>query len=177
MGVPVAELEDLVGHGTAGDADDEFQHKSGDGVARVTGQDIGQSQTNGTGQTAGDAIQQQSRQGRKGVAQMERGAAVERDAEEQVSHKAQSGHHAGQGQLVDGKGALVQHTGKDDQDHNDCQQQPHYSGRHQMIPSNFKVLRTCRGGAPLSCLARPFVSLQSPTGALIASQPLTHRNS
>ena len=36
--VEVAQLECLVRHGTAGDADDELEHKGGDGVARVTGQ-------------------------------------------------------------------------------------------------------------------------------------------
>ena len=69
-------------HGTAGDADDELEHKGGDGVARVTGQNIGQRQTNGTGQTAGHTVQQQGGQGGEGVAQMERGAAVEGHPEE-----------------------------------------------------------------------------------------------
>ena len=56
--VEVAQLECLVRHGTAGDADDELEHKGGDGIARVTGQNIGQRQTNGTGQTAGHTVQQ-----------------------------------------------------------------------------------------------------------------------
>ena len=58
MLVEVAQLECLVRHGTAGDADDELEHKGGDGIARVTGQNIGQRQTNGTGQTAGHTVQQ-----------------------------------------------------------------------------------------------------------------------
>jgi len=31
-----------MGHRAAGDTDDELEHKGGDGVARVTGQDVGQ---------------------------------------------------------------------------------------------------------------------------------------
>ena len=88
MLVEVAQLECLVRYGTAGDADDELEHKGGDGVARVTGQNIGQRQTNGTGQTAGHTVQQQGGQGGEGVAQMERRAAVERHTEEQIGHKA-----------------------------------------------------------------------------------------
>ena len=125
MAVEVAELEGLVCHGTAGDADDELQYKGGDGVTRITGQNVGQRQTDGTGQTAGHAVQQQGSQGREGVAQMERGAAVERHPEEQIGHKAQRGHDASERQLVHGKGALIQHTGKEDNDDDDCQQQPH----------------------------------------------------
>ena len=68
MAVKIAQLEHLVGHGTAGDADDELQHKGGHGIARVTGQDIGQSQTDRTGQAAGNAVQQQGGQGGEGVA-------------------------------------------------------------------------------------------------------------
>ena len=133
MPVQLAQLENLVRHSTAGDADDELQHKGGDGVARVTGQDIGQRQTNGTGQTAGYTVQQQGGQGGEGVAQMERRTAVERHTEEQIGHKAQSGHDAGEGQLLGGEGALVQHTANDDGDDNDCQQQPHCSSRHDLL--------------------------------------------
>ena len=82
----IPQLEHLMCHGTAGDADDKLEHEGGNGVARVTGKDIRQRQTDGTRQTAGYTVQQQRRQGGKGVAQMERGAAVERDAEEQVGH-------------------------------------------------------------------------------------------
>ena len=76
---------------------------------------------------AGYAVQQQGGQGGEGVAQMERRAAVERHTEEQVGHEAQRGHDAGERQLVDGEGALIQHTCKDDNDDDDCQQQPHCS--------------------------------------------------
>ena len=112
---------------TTGDADDELQDEGGDGITRVTGQDVGQSQTDGAGQTAGYAVQQQGGQGSEGVAQMERRAAVERHTEEQVGHEAQRGHDAGERQLVDSEGALIQHTCKDDHDDDDCQQQPHCS--------------------------------------------------
>lgn len=152
MLIEIAQLEGLVGHGTTGDADDELEHEGGDGIARVTGQDVGQGQTDGTGQTAGNAVQQQGGQGREGVAQMERGAAVERDAEEQVSHKAQRGHDAGEGQLLGSKGALIQHTGKQNDDDNDCQQQPHCGSRHDVrslqfpmkAPKTLIFPRTCR---------------------------------
>ena len=86
MTILIPQLEHLMCHGTAGDADDKLEHEGGNGVARVTGKDIRQCQTDGTRQTAGHAVQQQRRQGSKGVAQMERGTAVERDAEEQVGH-------------------------------------------------------------------------------------------
>ena len=140
-----------MGHRAAGDTDDELKHKGGDGVARVTGQDVGQSQTDGTGQTAGHTVQQQGGQGGEGVAQMERRAAVERHTEEQVGHEAQRGHDAGKGQFLGGEGALVQHTAKHDGNDNDCQQQPHCSSRHDCFPSKFQHRRTF-----------PF---QSPTGA------------
>ena len=39
---------------------DELQNEGGDGIARVTGQNVGQSQTDGAGQTAGNAVQQQA---------------------------------------------------------------------------------------------------------------------
>ena len=45
-------VEHLVSDRTAGDADDELQDEGGDGIARVTGQDVGQSQTDGAGQTS-----------------------------------------------------------------------------------------------------------------------------
>ena len=140
MLVQLAQLEGLVRHGTAGDADDELEHEGGDGIARVTGQNVGQRQTDGTGQTAGHTVQQQSGQGGEGVAQMERGAAVERDAEEQRRHKAQRGHDAGERQLLGGEGALVQHTDKYDGDDYDCQQQPHCGSRHDDFPSRFPEL-------------------------------------
>ena len=60
VAVEIAELEHLVGHRAAGDADEELQHEGGDGIARITGQDVGQSQTDGTGQTAGHAVQQRA---------------------------------------------------------------------------------------------------------------------
>ena len=134
MTILIPQLEHLMCHGTAGDADDKLEHEGGNGVARVTGKDIRQRQTDGTRQTAGYTVQQQRRQGGKGVAQMERRTAVERDAEEQVSHKAQRSHHAGKRQLVHRKAALVQHTEKQDQDNDDCQQQPHCSSRHDTFP-------------------------------------------
>ena len=40
--VQLPQLEGLMGHRAASDADDELEHKGGDGVARVTGQDVGQ---------------------------------------------------------------------------------------------------------------------------------------
>ena len=45
-----------------------FRTKVVDGIARVTGQDVGQSQTDGAGQTSGYAVQQQGGQGGEGVA-------------------------------------------------------------------------------------------------------------
>ena len=155
MAVEIAQLEHLVGHGTAGDADDELQHKGGHGIARVTGQDIGQSQTDRTGQAAGNAVQQQGGQGGEGVAQMERGAAVERHTEEQVCHQAQRGHNAGQGQLLGGKGALVQHTAEQDDNDHHSQQQPHCSCRHdfslQIFSGRTPSILLCR-------IVRPFQS-------------------
>ena len=155
MAVKIAQLEYLVGHGTAGDADDELQHKGGHGIARVTGQDIGQSQTDRTGQAAGNAVQQQGGQGGEGVAQMERGAAVERHTEEQVCHQAQRGHNAGQGQLLGGKGAFVQHTAEQDDDDHHSQQQPHCSCRHDFS------LQIFRGETPLSCSAGLFARFKA----------------
>ena len=128
-----------MGHCAAGDADDELEYKGGDGVARVARQDIGQRQADGTGQTAGDAVQQQGGEGGEGVAQMERRAAVEGHPEEQVGHKAQRRHDARECQLMDGEGALIQHTAENDQNDNDCQQQPHCGGRHE-IPSYFNEI-------------------------------------
>ncbi len=83
--VLIPQLEHLMCHGTAGDADDELEHEGGNSVARVTGKDIGQRQTDGTGQTAGYTVQQQGGQGGEGVAQMERGAGVTMPATRRAS--------------------------------------------------------------------------------------------
>ena len=91
---------------------------------------------------------------------MERGTAVERHTEEQVCHQAQRGHNAGQGQLLGGKGALVQHTAEQDDDDHYGQQQPHCSCRHDFFPPIFF------GAKPLY----PALQDRSPV-----SRPLTHK--
>ena len=117
-----------VGRQPADHADDELEHEGGDGVARVAGQDVGQGQPDGAGQPSRDAVHQQGGQGGEGVAQMERRPAVKGHPEKQVGRKAQGRHDAGQRQLMGGEGALVQHTGEQDNNDHDGQQQPHGSG-------------------------------------------------
>ena len=117
-----------VGSEAAHHPDDELEHKGGDRIARVAGQYVGQGQADGPRQPAGHTVQQQSRQGGEGVAQMEGGPPIKGHAEKQVGDKAQRSHDAGQGQLMGGKGALVQHADKQDADDHDGQQQPHGGG-------------------------------------------------
>jgi len=133
--VEVAQLECLVRHGTAGDADDELEHKGGDGVARVTGQNIGQRQTNGTGQTAGHTVQQHGGQRREGVAQMEAGPRAKdvRDAEELIRDKAQRGHDADDADFLHGEFRFGQRCDQQCQGCYDEQQQPHRCGRHSFV--------------------------------------------
>ena len=67
-----------------------FRIKGRDGIARVTGHNVGQCQTDGTGQTAGNAVQQQGGQRREGVAQMKAGPGAQHIRDAAKTHMRQS---------------------------------------------------------------------------------------
>ena len=126
------EVDDLVGHRTADQADNKFQDKAGDGVARVTGHDIRQRQADGTGQTAGNAVQQHGGQRREGVAQVEAGPSAEhiRDAEKLIGDKAQGSHDTDDADFLDGELGFGQRCDQQCQGYYDKKQQPNHCGRH-----------------------------------------------
>ena len=129
------EVDDLVGHRAADQTDDKFQNKGRDGVARVTGDNIGQRQADGTGQTAGHTVQQHGSQRREGVAQMEAGPRAKdvRDAEELIRDKAQRGHDADDADFLHGEFRFGQRCDQQCQGCYDEQQQPHRCGRHSFV--------------------------------------------
>ena len=129
------EVDDLVGHRAADQTDDEFQNKGRDGVARVTGDNVGQRQADGTGQTAGHTVQQHGGQRRKGVAQMEAGPRAKdvRDAEELIRDKAQRGHDADDADFLHSEFRFGQRCDQQCQGCYDEQQQPHRCGRHSFV--------------------------------------------
>ena len=135
VGREAAQVDDPVRHAAADQTDDEFQNKGRDGIARVTGHNVGQRQTDGTGQTAGNAVQQQGGQRREGVAQMKAGPGAQhiRDAEKLIRDKAQRGHDADDADLLHGEFGFCQRCDEQCQSHYDKQQQPDHCGRHDSL--------------------------------------------
>ena len=126
------QLEHLVSKHAADNADDEFKDKGGDGVARITGHDIGQSKADGTSQATGNAVQHQGGQCGKGVAQVERrtGAQHVGNAEKLIRNKAERSHNTDGCNFLGGEFGFAECSDQDTERHNNEQQEPHNSSRH-----------------------------------------------
>ena len=143
----VFQVDDLMRHKAADQADDELKDEGGDGITGVASENIGQSQADSTGQAAGDAVQQHSSQRRKGVAQVEGRAAAEdvRDAEELIRNQAEGGHHADDADFLHSKFRFGQSCYQQGQRHYHKQQQPHGGCRHNfLLPYLFYFFTTKR---------------------------------
>ena len=128
----ILQLEHLVSKHAADNADDEFKDKGGDGIARITGHDIGQSKADGTSQATGNAVQHQGGQCGKGVAQVERrtGAQHVGNAEKLIRNKAERSHNTDGCNFLGGEFGFAECSDQDTERHNNEQQEPHNSSRH-----------------------------------------------
>ena len=153
-GVPVFQMEHLVGKRAADNADDELEDECGDGVAGVTGHDVRQRQTDGARQTTRNAVQQHGGERREGVAQMEGGPGAQHvgDAEELVGHKAQRGHDADDADFAHSEFGFGQNRHQNGEGHHREQQQPQDGCRHKNFPLSLDF--SPRGGyAPIIAIS------------------------
>ena len=131
------QVAQAVRHGAAGEADDHFEQKRCERIARVPGDKVGQREADGPGQPAGHAVQQHGRERRERVAQVKRrpGAQNIGDAEKFIGDKAERGHHADHGDLLHRKTGAGQRNAQQRgsrQAEND--KTDHFSG-HSQFPS------------------------------------------